>query len=468
MPARLRELYHTENYRVVILSNQGGLTLHPDPHAKTKGPKNLGKDRVAKFKQKCGAVLAQLDIPTSVYAATGRDLYRKPRAGMWDEVCEDYDIAPGEVDRERSVFVGDAGGRTAVLVQGGGSSGGGGGGSNAKKPAVAKDFSCSDRNFAHNVGVSYQTPEEYFLGEAPREFVRDFDVAAFPFSRTATSSTDSGKGSSSNNTPVKNEASKVQKEEEEEDGENDDNNDDDDDDIIFTRKNAQELVLFCGPPGAGKSTFYRRYLQRLGYARVNQDALKTRAKCMKAAADHLGEGAPVAVDNTNPDEAGRREWVELARKHGVPARCVWFRTGAALCEHNDVVRALNREVCLFCLPFFFFLLLLSLLFSFAYLLSILPFISIFFLYLYCPLIMIIIIRLYSTLFLCMSRYVLIPEQLKQMNPEARTALPKLAFNTFFARFKEPTVKEGFEDVVAVDFKFRGSREEYEIWGRYWT
>lgn len=465
MPARLRELYHTENYRVVILSNQGGLTLHPDPHAKTKGPKNLGKDRVAKFKQKCGAVLAQLDIPTSVYAATGRDLYRKPRAGMWDEVCEDYDIAPGEVDRERSVFVGDAGGRTAVLVQGGGSSGGGG--SNAKKPAVAKDFSCSDRNFAHNVGVSYQTPEEYFLGEAPREFVRDFDVAAFPFSRTATSSTDSGKGSSSNNTPVKNEASKVQKEEEEEDGENDDNNDDDDDDIIFTRKNAQELVLFCGPPGAGKSTFYRRYLQRLGYARVNQDALKTRAKCMKAAADHLGEGAPVAVDNTNPDEAGRREWVELARKHGVPARCVWFRTGAALCEHNDVVRALNREVCLFCLPFFFFLLL-SLLFSFAYLLSILPFISIFFLYLYCPLIMIIIIRLYSTLFLCMSRYVLIPEQLKQMNPEARTALPKLAFNTFFARFKEPTVKEGFEDVVAVDFKFRGSREEYEIWGRYWT
>lgn len=355
MPARLRELYHTENYRVVILSNQGGLTLHLDPHAKTKGPKNLGKDRVAKFKQKCGAVLAQLDIPTSVYAATGRDLYRKPRAGMWDEVCEDYDIALGEVDRERSVFVGDAGGRTAVLVQGGGSSGGGGGGgSNAKKPAVAKDFSCSDRNFAHNVGVSYQTPEEYFLGEAPREFVRDFDVAAFPFSRTATSSTDSGKGSSSNNTPVKNEASKVQKEEEEEDGENDDNNDDDDDDIIFTRKNAQELVLFCGPPGAGKSTFYRRYLQRLGYARVNQDALKTRAKCMKAAADHLGEGAPVAVDNTNPDEAGRREWVELARKHGVPARCVWFRTGAALCEHNDVVRALNREVCLFCLPFFFF------------------------------------------------------------------------------------------------------------------
>lgn len=119
-------------------------------------------------------------------------------------------------------------------------------------------------------------------------------------------------------------------------------------------------------------------------------------------------------------------------------------------------------------PFLFFLLLLSLLFSFAYLLSILPFISIFFLYLYCPLIMIIIIRLYSTLFLCTSRYVLIPEQLKQMNPEARTALPKLAFNTFFARFKEPTVKEGFEDVVAVDFKFRGSREEYEIWGRYWT
>ena len=43
----------------------------------------------------------------------------------------------------------------------------------------------------------------------------------------------------------------------------------------FTRQSAVELVIFCGSPGAGKSTFYWDYLEPLGYERVNQDILKT-------------------------------------------------------------------------------------------------------------------------------------------------------------------------------------------------
>ena len=54
-----------------------------------------------------------------------------------------------------------------------------------------------------------------------------------------------------------------------------------------------------------------------------------------------------------------------------------------------------------------------------------------------------------------------------MNPESRTSLPKLAFNGFASRFKEPKAKEGFQDVVEIDFKFRGTEDEYQIWGRYW-
>lgn len=340
MPARLRQLYHEEHYRVVILSNQGGLTLHPDPHAKTKGPKNLGKDRVAKFKQKCAAVLAQLDIPTAVYAATGKDGYRKPRAGMWAEVCDDYDLAPAEVDREASFFVGDAGGRTARMVEGGGSGGEGDADQKKKKkktknPAVAKDFSCSDRNFAHNVGVAYRTPEEYFLGEAPREFLRDFDLAAFPYPYPPATTTTTN---SSKEERTKEEGEPTTKEDA------DDSTKEAAVPPLFERKNARDLVLFCGPPGSGKSTFFRRYLQPLGYERVNQDTLKTRAKCLRAASDCLEAGGAVAVDNTNPDREGRREWVELARRHGVPIRCVWLRAPAAVCEHNDVVRALNRGV----------------------------------------------------------------------------------------------------------------------------
>ncbi|CAJ2512036.1 Uu.00g076610.m01.CDS01 [Anthostomella pinea] len=346
VPSHLKELYKQKDYRVVILSNQAGLTLHPHPNS--KAPKNAGKAKVSNFKQKCSAVLAQLDLPTTVYAATARDNYRKPRTGMWKEVCEDYDIPEHEVDLENSVFVGDAGGRTAQLRD-----------AASGAAATGKDFSCSDRNLAHNIGIPYKTPEEFFLGEPPREFTRDFDLATYPYPEQ-------------------------------------------DDKVLFERTNKQDIVLFCGPPGAGKSTFYWKHLKPLGYERVNQDILKSRTKCFKTAAELLGEGNSVAivdVDNTNPDADGRKEWIEFAQKHdGVPIRCVWFKIPKALCEHNDVVRALN----------------------------------------------------------------------KTLNPEARAGLPGIAFNGYFSRFREPKVKEGFQDVVEIEFSFRGTKEDYALWARYWN
>ncbi|KAI8945989.1 DNA kinase/phosphatase Pnk1 [Xylaria longipes] len=349
VPTRLRKLYAEEGYRVVILSNQAGLTLHPDLSVKG-GPKNAGKAKVANFKQKCAAVLSQLDIPTTIYAATARDHYRKPRTGMWREACADYDIPEDEVDLEGSVFVGDAGGRTARVTDGSSSAG--------KAAATAKDFSCSDRNFAHNVGIKYLTPEEFFLDEAPREFARGFDLAGYPYGREG--------------------------EEKEE--------------MLFEKTNKRDIVLFCGPPGAGKSTFFWKYLKPLGYERVNQDTLKSRAKCFKAAGEFLDNGCSIAVDNTNPDADGRKEWIDLARKHDVPIRCVWFKIPRSLCEHNDAVRAMN----------------------------------------------------------------------KSLNPEARSALPPLAFNGYFSRLREPILKEGFQHVLPIEFKFCGTRDEYAIWGQYWT
>lgn len=54
-----------------------------------------------------------------------------------------------------------------------------------------------------------------------------------------------------------------------------------------------------------------------------------------------------------------------------------------------------------------------------------------------------------------------------MNPEKRQGLPKLAFNSFNSRYKAPKEKEGFEDITPVDFSFRGTKEEYATWARYW-
>ncbi|KAJ6440651.1 bifunctional polynucleotide phosphatase/kinase [Purpureocillium lavendulum] len=345
VPGRLRELYNDQGYQVVILSNQAGLTLQFEPGF--KGPKANAQKRVSEFKQKCSAILNSLNLPTSVYAATGRDIYRKPRTGMWKEVCEDYDIPEGEVDLKNSFFVGDAGGRVAGLA-----------GDSDGVAATAKDFSCSDRNFAHNVGIDYKTPEEFFLGHKPRNFQRDFDLANFPYHQEAPPSA----------AP------------------------------ILEKTNDKDVVIFCGPPGAGKSTFFWNHLKPLGYERINQDTLKTRDKCVQAAKEMLARGASVAIDNTNADPDTRAVWIEVANKAKVPIRCVWFRTPLHVCEHNDAVRAHNAA----------------------------------------------------------------------LNPEARQGLPKLAFTGFASRYKEPKVKEGFQDIIEVDFQFRGSHDDYKIWGRYWT
>ena len=110
---------HDCSYRVVVISNQGGISLKSD----TKAPKS----KLGSFKTKVSAVFNQLDIPISIYAATEKDMYRKPRTGMWSELLEDYDLhMPGDLDLENCIFVGDAGGRNA----------------SAGNP---KDFSCSDR-----------------------------------------------------------------------------------------------------------------------------------------------------------------------------------------------------------------------------------------------------------------------------------------------------------------------------------
>lgn len=266
----------------MILSNQGGIGL--DPNSKTaKGDQK----RLNDFKRKVKTILHQLDIPISVYAATGRDKYRKPRTGMWDMLLHDRGLRLEDVDMNNSFFVGDAGGRTA----------------SAK---IKADFSCSDRDLAHNVGINFHTPEEFFLSEEVRPFARLFDPNTY-LADIVTSDAISKP-------------------------------------TIFTRKHPLELVLFCGSPGAGKSTFYWENLKHLGYERVNQDLLGSRKACIQVATTLLRDGKSVAVDNTNADPETRAQWVDIASGFGIPIRCVFFTAPARLCEHNDAVRSLGGAI----------------------------------------------------------------------------------------------------------------------------
>ena len=90
------------------------------------------------------------------------------------------------------------------------------------------------RDFAANVGVDFQTPEEYFLGEPAQSYMRTIDPLLYM-----------------------------------------DDSVPDPPRHVFEKKNSLDIALLCGSPGAGKSTFYWSVLEPLGYERVNQDTLKT-------------------------------------------------------------------------------------------------------------------------------------------------------------------------------------------------
>ncbi len=181
MPTKLRELYEDKyvsvetlghasyglrdvgtglmarsSYSIAILTNQGSVSLKNDPRTIKSDQKSL-----LIFKTKVNTVLNHFDFPVTLLAATARDQYRKPRAGMWNELLEELDLEIGDgPDMSASFFIGDAGGRPA-------------------RKNVKADHSCSDRNLADNVGIEFKTPEEYFLLEEPRPYIREFEPSAY-------------------------------------------------------------------------------------------------------------------------------------------------------------------------------------------------------------------------------------------------------------------------------------------------
>ncbi|OZJ03427.1 hypothetical protein BZG36_03584 [Bifiguratus adelaidae] len=267
IPKKLRQLYD-EGHKIVVFTNQAGL----------KTPQ-----RIASFKSKLQSCLSQINIPIQIFACVDYSQFRKPITGFWQKLVRDENQGVA-IDVKASLFVGDAAGRPAGWKKG-----------------ARKDFSCTDRKFAQNVGLSFLTPEEYFLGEAPAPFSwGDFD----PKSQNL-------------NVPLFTPTSIP----------------------LLPNPRRQELILFVGYPASGKSTFAKRYLLDAGYAYVNQDTLKTRVNCLAACEKAMSEGSSCVIDNTNPDPASRGAFLAIAKSKSVPTRCFWFQASEGLARHNNYYRA---------------------------------------------------------------------------------------------------------------------------------
>ncbi len=163
-----------------------------------------------------------------------------------------------------------------------------------KTSKLKKDFSCSDRMFSHNVLLKFQTPEEFFLGEKPRKYIMEkLSDKLFP----------------------------QVKEEPKSD---------------YLKYN---IIFLMAPPASGKSTLSNE-LKTLGYKVINQDTLKTKAKCVKKMKELLqnNRDEKVVLDNTNSREEYRKSFTDVLQKLKLSYCLVTINTNKEQCFFLDNFR----------------------------------------------------------------------------------------------------------------------------------
>lgn len=109
------------------------------------------------------------------------------------------------------------------------------------------------------------------------------------------------------------------------------------------RPDGAEIVVIMGIPGAGKTRLAHDYIAR-GYARFNRDERRGSLRELAAVVDDelASDARSVVLDNTYLTRASRSYVLDVARRHGLAARCIWIDTPLAQAQINLVERLLER------------------------------------------------------------------------------------------------------------------------------
>jgi len=259
---KLKELKN-DNYILVIFSNQNGV--------------EKGKVSLEFVKKRFENFIKYTELDWLYIASTKKDKYRKPNNCMW-KFLSNYIT---NININKSFYVGDAAGRIKNW-----------------KPKMKKDFSCSDRKFAHNIGIKFFTPEEYFLEEEKTDnFIIDgFNPFNYNYNQT----------------------------------------------ITIGLPEEKELVLMVGLPASGKSTIAKTIFK--DYVYINMDTLKTKSKCLKLAKESISNNQSVIIDNTNVDKKTRKEYIDIAKKYNYQVRCIVMDVNKEFSLHLNNIRSIVNGV----------------------------------------------------------------------------------------------------------------------------
>jgi len=238
------------------------------------------------------AYAASLDAAgarATFYAPTARDRDRKPHTGVWEHylarACAEAELEgapsrPGSYAPPFAFYCGDAAGRPG-------------------------DFSAADLLFAHNNGLAFLTPEALFFGgdDPWAEGARLLeDAGALSPGRCFAPA-----GGAPDMVGV----------------------------LALLPSGRKTCVILVGSPASGKSRVAAQLAGR-GYEVASRDTQGAGYGATFAAA--LRRGADVAVDNTHPSRAGRREVASAAQNCGYRVILCHVATPKALCFHLNGAR----------------------------------------------------------------------------------------------------------------------------------
>lgn len=233
-------------------------------------------------------VMDALEVPMVCFAATNRDGYRKPMTGMWNKLCDEVESVGSTLSLTNSIFVGDAAGRI-------------------KSKTLKKDFSCSDRLFAQNIGINFTYPELEFQGKVDdRDYVCGKILLKDYWPQTPAEEAIIREIHSKNHAQFR----------------------------------PQEMIINVGYPASGKTYFTRKRFEPYGYIIASNDITHSESRTKNLVRNALSDGKSVVIDNTNMGCKHRQIYLDIAEEFNVVVRIFHFTAPMELCkDHLNYFRA---------------------------------------------------------------------------------------------------------------------------------
>lgn len=247
---KLIELAKNKHNIIVIFSNQ-------------KGVKNE-----TEFMIKINNIHKLLETDFIFIAALEDDIFRKPRNGMYRYLKQELKV---KINKKNSYYVGDMAGRV-------------------------NDKTDTDFKFAHNIGLPFYTPEEFFLGRMKEPY----KLKGYLLNSNMTNTS-----------------------------------------ISINSNIKKRMIIISGYPGSGKTYLAEELKSKYNFDIISKDLYGT--KFNKKIIEQLEENKSIIVEGLYSSNSSRNMLKELAKKYGYSTLYICIATSYELSYHMNLFRKLYED-----------------------------------------------------------------------------------------------------------------------------